>query len=390
MSDCVDTVSARTGETIEPFPPAGADNPLPTTIAVCAVWDTFVAVTEAAGPDLTTDSWLQAGQDLGPFPITGAPSGVVGPDSPFISQSESEIYVFDAAARRVRGPMSPRIGLFLGGGGTVGIAWEGGVLAGLADACGFDPTECAVIIGTSAGSVVGAFVAHGNDPHDILSTRGERSALRNLDPPDLTQGPFAEIVGLLLSPEGRTPEGVTKIGGLAINAPTAIAEADFVADFRRSLGTDDWPAPDLRVTTASCTTGQARVWNAADGIPLSRAVASSCAIPGFFPTVEFAGERYMDGSRGRDPHARIVEGLDLDAALFIGPKVPMPDLEAFVASDMAAVAANGARTHTILGSARLEETVDNLMDASKREIAYEIGLADAEHHAAAVRSLLES
>ncbi len=40
--------------------------------------------------------------------------------------------------------------LVLGGGGSVGNAWEIGVIAGLFDA-GLDPTEADLIIGTSAG-----------------------------------------------------------------------------------------------------------------------------------------------------------------------------------------------------------------------------------------------
>ena len=47
-----------------------------------------------------------------------------------------------------------RRALVLGGGGVTGIAWEIGVIAGLADR-GIDLAAADVIIGTSAGSVVG-------------------------------------------------------------------------------------------------------------------------------------------------------------------------------------------------------------------------------------------
>ena len=56
-----------------------------------------------------------------------------------------------------------RLALLLGGGGTVGIAWESGVLAGLADSCGFDARESTVIVGTSAGSAVGAEIVSGRN-----------------------------------------------------------------------------------------------------------------------------------------------------------------------------------------------------------------------------------
>jgi NTE family protein len=45
--------------------------------------------------------------------------------------------------------------LVLGAGGITGIAWEWGILAGLAEA-GVDLAGAGLVIGTSAGSVVGA------------------------------------------------------------------------------------------------------------------------------------------------------------------------------------------------------------------------------------------
>ena len=56
--------------------------------------------------------------------------------------------------------------LVLGGGGSVGIAWEEGILAGLLDA-GLDVRNADLIIGTSAGSVVGTHLRHGRDPRDL-------------------------------------------------------------------------------------------------------------------------------------------------------------------------------------------------------------------------------
>jgi NTE family protein len=53
-----------------------------------------------------------------------------------------------------------RTALVLGGGGITGIAWEIGILKGLADA-GLDLTGTDIVIGTSAGSVVGAEVTGG-------------------------------------------------------------------------------------------------------------------------------------------------------------------------------------------------------------------------------------
>ena len=55
-----------------------------------------------------------------------------------------------------------RRALVLGGGGVTGIAWETGLIAGLAG-LGIDLAAADVIIGTSAGSLVGTDIACGQD-----------------------------------------------------------------------------------------------------------------------------------------------------------------------------------------------------------------------------------
>jgi len=282
-----------------------------------------------------------------------------------------------------------RFGLLLGGGGSVGIAWENGVLAGLVDALGFEPAQSTVIVGTSAGSAVGADMALGKDPHDALAQdRARENPRRELPPPDLEEGAFAEIIKLMLSPAAGKPETVARIAELAKSANTALSEDQFVAMFKRTVGTDEWPDVDFRPTATTCSTGTPKFWTAADGVPLSRAVASSCAIPGYFPTVSHAGEHYMDGARGPLYHTGIVKDLALDTALFIGPKIAISRVSELLLEDMAALEATGVRVHTILGSERLSSLGLNLMDYSKRPAALECGLADAADHASVVKELL--
>jgi NTE family protein len=63
-----------------------------------------------------------------------------------------------------------RCALVLGGGGPVGLAWEIGMLSGLA-AVGVDLTGADLVVGTSAGSVVGAQVAAGCDLEDMYAAQ---------------------------------------------------------------------------------------------------------------------------------------------------------------------------------------------------------------------------
>ena len=62
--------------------------------------------------------------------------------------------------------MTLRRGLVLGGGGITGIAWETGLLLGLQD-LGVDVTVADAIVGTSAGSVVGAQITTGLSLEDL-------------------------------------------------------------------------------------------------------------------------------------------------------------------------------------------------------------------------------
>ena len=61
----------------------------------------------------------------------------------------------------------------LSGGGAVGIAWEIGVAAGLARG-GVDVRDADFIVGTSAGSAVGAQLALGRDFEGLVSRQRRR------------------------------------------------------------------------------------------------------------------------------------------------------------------------------------------------------------------------
>src|SRR5712664_2987388 len=79
-----------------------------------------------------------------------------------------------------------RIGLVLGAGGAVGHAFHVGVLAAVAEVTGWDARDAEVIVGTSAGSVVGALLRAGlsapdlaaRSTEDALSEEGQRIVAR--------------------------------------------------------------------------------------------------------------------------------------------------------------------------------------------------------------------
>ena len=94
--------------------------------------------------------------------------------------------------------------LVLGGGGVTGIAWEIGLLAGLLE-LGVDLTTADLIVGTSAGSVVGALVATGGDLEEFYRRQLEPSG-SELAPFDADSGvPLVDAVAASCAVPGVWP-----------------------------------------------------------------------------------------------------------------------------------------------------------------------------------------
>jgi NTE family protein len=286
-----------------------------------------------------------------------------------------------------------RIGLVLGGGGIVGIAWELGVMSALQDHAGLDPLAMEIIVGTSAGSVAGAQVALGKELGDLVAQQqrppqapGPASASGGGSrPSQIGTGIIPEeIMRLFFQNEGTMEERALTIAALASDVPLALSEGDYVESFRRMLGTDEWPAVDLRATTTECESGRSVVWTKSDGIDLVTAVASSCAIPGYFPRVRFGDHHYMDGPRGGF-YGDMVREKSLDALLFIGPFGDVTSAAGH--SEFDVLAAEGLPVVQVTGGERLIALGTQLMDPRARPLGAEIGLEDGQATAAEVGPL---
>src|SRR4051812_49197015 len=71
-----------------------------------------------------------------------------------------------------------RVGLVLGAGGVVGASWLIGALEALESETGIPPGDAEVVVGTSAGSVIGSLVAAGIPP-SLLSAYASGEPLRD-------------------------------------------------------------------------------------------------------------------------------------------------------------------------------------------------------------------
>jgi NTE family protein len=195
--------------------------------------------------------------------------------------------------------------LVLGGGGVTGIAWELGLLAGLAE-LGVDLADADLVVGTSAGSVVGADLRSGTSPAELYAAQ--------LVPHD---GPAADRIGIRwiagltwTMVRSRDPARArARIGRMALAAKT-VSEEQRRKVFADGLPVHDWPARRLLITAVDAESGEFRAFDAASGVGLVDAVAASCAVPGIWPPVTIGGRRFIDGGMRSPANVDLAAGYE--------------------------------------------------------------------------------
>ena len=208
-----------------------------------------------------------------------------------------------------------RIGLVLGAGGVVGAAFHEGVLRALTSEAGWDPHDAAIIVGTSAGSHVGARLRAGRPTRGL----GHRPASWSQgDEPASGRGPAAPGVFL----RGMVRPGSARIGAMFAGAiPAGRVSLQSMIDAMNAYHRGGWPDDPLWLPAVRLRDG-ARVVFGRDGAPatdVGRAVAASCAIPGYFTPVTIDGERYVDGGAHSPTNADLLADSELDLVVVSAP-----------------------------------------------------------------------
>jgi NTE family protein len=284
--------------------------------------------------------------------------------------------------------------LVLGGGGPVGIAWESGLIAGFAKA-GIDLAGADFTMGTSAGSFVGARLAMGAPAAELadgILAEAERPARPSSGP----SRPPADLSRLMqLMEEAQTgmrnpAEARAEIGAFALAADT-ISEADFIQSFGRSfagLPEDAWPERDFACTAVDAETGAFQLWTRDAGVGVTRAVASSCSVPGVYPPVTIKGRRFIDGGMRSATNADMAAGHDLVVviALRLGEAAGgLSRIAARLDEEVETLKDGGSTVVTITpDDASLAALGVNLMDFRKRADAARAGLAQGAAQAQAL------
>jgi NTE family protein len=272
--------------------------------------------------------------------------------------------------------------LVLGGGGVTGVAWEIGLLHGLAER-GVDLTDADLFVGTSAGSVVAAQITGGKPlaelfAHELADTTGDRNAA-------IGSGVLIRFIVSSAFPGDRR-RGRAWLGRAALRART-VPEAERRAAIMARVPHDEWPATPLRIPAVAAETGEVTVFDAGSGVPLIDAVAASCAVPLVGPPMTVGGTRYIDGG------VRSIANVDLarDHGRVV---VVAPQTAAVRPSDrpaaQAAALGPGVRSAVVSPSdAALTAIGRNPLSPDRRAAAAEAGRRQAADVAARVRAVWE-
>jgi NTE family protein len=225
------------------------------------------------------------------------------------------------------------IGLVLGAGGLTGQAYHAGVIAGIAEATGWDPRTASLVVGTSAGSAVGTYFRFGLSATDLaalLEQRGLTPAgadlIGRLGPsgdwtePTLRRGwtaPHPNLLGRLV----RAPWRVRPESLLGVAIPTGRIDTEsWTAALRPITGTD-WPSDPLWICSVRMDDTRRVVFGRSDApkTDVATAVGASSAIPGYFAPVTIHGRRYVDGGVHSPSNADVVHREALDLVIISSP-----------------------------------------------------------------------
>ena len=283
--------------------------------------------------------------------------------------------------------MTTRLALVLGGGGVAGIAWETGILIGIADEspdAARALLDADVLIGTSAGSTVVAQIGSGLSLADLFARQVSPTSAE-IDPDVAVDALIDFFVAALSDPDTTVAQKRQRIGAVALAADT-VAESIRRDVIAQRLPSHGWPDRVLRVTAIDIATGELVVFDGDSGVELVDAVAASCAVPGAWPPVTIGDRRYMDGGIGSTINLELAD--DCGAAVVLVPAgVSAPS--SFGAGPATEIAAfPGGALGVFADDESLAAFGSNPLDPRCRLASAKAGRAQGRREAAAVAAFL--
>ncbi len=288
----------------------------------------------------------------------------------------------------------------LGGGGLAGVAYLTGVVAALRTH-GVRLEEADLILGTSAGSIVGTQIAAGRSFERLYRTlAARRSPVRSV---------LTGLFRLLPSPDPEAIRAMTETWS-ARNATASTAESRRRVAAAAAAGSGPrmrervwvtlvglylrqraWPSDNLAVAVVDTADGELHLLRRADDARPKRATAASAAVPGVFPPVSIGTRTFMDGGTRSTTNADLAMGhrrvlLLVDHEPFAEGEGPLT--RACIDREVAALRAAGTRVEVIEpDAAALEAIRGGAFDPGKAADAARAGRAQGEREAARIVAL---
>ena len=230
-----------------------------------------------------------------------------------------------------------KLGVVLGAGGTVGLAYEAGALMALKELGGIDAADADLLVGTSAGSIVAAHLRSGWSVEDLWrSARGEQPNLlgateeevaRRRD--ELLPPAFTSPVDALLRVAGsgwilgrslvRWP--MPQVPGLTWALPSGLLKMSSSDDVFEANLSASWPEEEVYLPAVDTISGR-RVVFGRPGSPtatLHQAVMASCAVPGIFAPVRIGRRVLVDGGIDSTSHLDLAVKAGCELVIAVVP-----------------------------------------------------------------------
>ncbi|MEX0767569.1 MAG: patatin-like phospholipase family protein, partial [Microthrixaceae bacterium] len=262
-------------------------------------------------------------------------------------QTESCASVLDALTQKPRIQRSTqepqarqRTAIVLGAGGTIGIAFHAGVLKAMADA-GLDPASADLVVGTSAGAIVGSILRTGNDLDLVWAMAHE------------DQNPFAENQPffrpeVVFSQGWRTPLGLARrVVGSAyvlhrtvVRWPAVRPPLSLQHFYRAGIGSvteqrlefanwagEEWPEKELALCSFDIVTGRRVVLGSPDQPrpALPDAMRAASAVPLLYPPIRLGRRLLVDGGVKSSTNVDVAVEAGAELIIVAAPQSFDPD-----------------------------------------------------------------
>jgi NTE family protein len=222
---------------------------------------------------------------------------------------------------------------------VLGGAWLTGGLHALAEETDWDPGSAEFIVGTSAGSMIGALSAAGVPPWFMVAhsagesfegiTAADGSPAAEADRaagavfrfhrglPPLGPGSLRMALTALFNPLGHTPLQL-----MAGWLPAGLVSTDSLEEIVRRAVPETWVEhPNYWAVACDYGSGRRIPFGRLDSpnAEIAEAVAASCAIPGFYRPVRIGNRRYVDGGVCSASSLDLLAGRGLDLVICLNP-----------------------------------------------------------------------